>query len=78
MTYELWDTETGNLVDAFEAEEDALVAAAELILANTTAYPTALTLLRVADDGSISTVAEQEPVAALAKQAATDRARRTA
>jgi hypothetical protein len=78
MSYELWDTETGNLVDAFDREEDALVAAAELIAANTPAYPAALTLLRAGDDGSLTTVAERDPLAALAKRAIADRARQSA
>lgn len=78
MTYELWDSDTGNLVDAFDSEEEALVAAAELIAANAPAYPAALTLLRVSGDGSLATVAEREPLAALAGRAVAKRTRRTA
>jgi hypothetical protein len=78
MTYELRDIERGNLVDAFDGEEDALVAAAELIEANTPLYAAALTLLRVGDDGSLATVAEREPLAAVAERTVADRAKRPA
>ncbi len=57
MTYELWDTETGNLVEAFDDEATALHAARELILLNPDAYPSLLTLLSVGTDGKLETVA---------------------
>ncbi len=70
MGYELWDTETGNLVEAFDTQVDALVAADEVIAANAPAYPAALTLLRAGADGSLTTVAEGETLAALAQRTA--------
>ena len=78
MSYELWDTETGNLIEAFAIQADALVAARELITANVPAYPAALALLEVGDDGSLSTIAEGVPLGVLAEQAAATRARHPA
>ncbi|MFN8522626.1 MAG: hypothetical protein U0821_05905 [Chloroflexota bacterium] len=34
VNYELWDTETGNLVEALPSEADALLAARELVAMN--------------------------------------------
>jgi hypothetical protein len=66
MGYELWDTDTGNLVETFDSEVDALLATREWIGANASVYPVALTLLRVEEDGSLTTVVEGEALAALA------------
>ena len=51
MNYELWDTETGNLVEDFETEAAALEAARELIALNAPAYPACLALARRREDG---------------------------
>ncbi len=45
MSYELWDTETRNIIDHFESEADALLAARELVALNPSAYPGALALI---------------------------------
>ena len=66
MSYELWDTETGNLVEAFDNETDALTAARELIDLNTDVYPAMLTLLAVDERGELSTVAAGNDLGALA------------
>ena len=44
MPYELWDTETRNIVNTFESEAEALQAARELIALNSPVYPGALAL----------------------------------
>lgn len=66
MTYELWDTETGNLVEAFEDEATALYAARELIALNPEVYPALLTLLSVGEGGDLDTVASGDALGALA------------
>jgi hypothetical protein len=52
MHYELWDTETRNLIEDFDEEVSALVAAAELIDANRGHYPEHLALARVDATGT--------------------------
>jgi hypothetical protein len=76
MTYELWDTETGNLVEAFEDEAAALGAARELIALNPEAYPALLTLLSVADTGDLATVASGDALAILAARLPNEPSRR--
>ena len=66
MTYELWDTETGNLVEAFDDEAAALHAARELIALNPDVYPSLMTLLSVGTQGELETVATGEVLGALA------------
>lgn len=66
MTYELWDTETGNLVEAFADEATALHAARELIELNPDVYPSLLTLLSVGTNGELETVASGDALGALA------------
>ena len=46
VVYELWDTDSFNLVDGFETEAEALEVARELIELNRSAYPEALALAR--------------------------------
>ena len=65
MSYELWDTETGNLVEAFDNEADALGAARELIGLNADVYPEMLTLLSVDERGELATVAAGDDLGAL-------------
>ena len=65
MSYELWGTETGNLVEAFNNEADALGAARELIGLNADVYPEMLTLLSVDERGELATVAAGDDLGAL-------------
>lgn len=58
MHYELWDTETRNLVEDFDGEDEALVAADELIELNPAMYPSTLALARQNDDGTTSWLAD--------------------
>jgi hypothetical protein len=76
MTYELWDIESGNLVETFADQDEALHAARELIVLNAPAYPAALTLNAVDPEGELSTVAEGEALATLVADAQEQQARR--
>lgn len=55
MHYELWDKETGNLVDTFDTEQEALRAVQEVIETQGIAAAKAL-LLGVEDDVGRSTL----------------------
>jgi hypothetical protein len=78
MWYELWDTESRNLVYSFETEPEALDAARELIRLNPSAYPAALALTRVDDGGRMMTVAMGEALVARIGAAESERDRLTA
>ena len=69
MSYELWDTDTGNLVEAFEDEMSALIAARELIAINSDVYPAMLTLLAISNQGDLSTIASGDVLGARANAA---------
>jgi hypothetical protein len=77
MSYELWDTETGNLVETFEDQASALRAARELIALNADVYPGVLTLLAVDERGELATVASGAAPGALATSIADGGARRS-
>ena len=57
MAYELWDTDTRNIINTFEDGADALQAARELIEINSSAYPGALALVFEQDDGETTLIA---------------------
>jgi hypothetical protein len=67
MSYELWDTETRNIVETFESEADALQAARELIALNAPAYPGALALVFEDDEGETTLVARGSGLATRAR-----------
>jgi hypothetical protein len=77
MTYELWDTETGNLVESFGDELHALRAARELIDLNADVYPAMLTLLSVGERGELATIAEGDDLGARARSMPDEGARRS-
>ncbi len=77
MTYELWDTETGNLVESFGDDGEALRAAGELIALNPDVYPAALTLLSVDERGELGTVASGDALGTLAASPAHEGERRS-
>lgn len=77
MSYELWDTETGNLVDAFDNDAEALRAAGELMTLNPDVYPEMLTLLSVSDRGELATVAAGGELGTLVQSALDGGVRRT-
>ena len=66
MSYELWDTDTGSLVEAFDDQTAALTAARELIAVNDDVYPSMLTLLAVDEGGNLRTVASGETLERMA------------
>ena len=70
MHYELWDTESGNLLDDFDTQVDALGSVRSLILLNGTGAMSAVALVRV-EDGRAVTVAAGDDLEALATGAAT-------
>ena len=55
--YELWDTESRNLLDDFDTEAEALEAVRELTALNGSACTNALALTRVDSDGRMTTMA---------------------
>ena len=57
MYFELWDTDTRNLLYDFDTEEEALDAAAELVTLKPSIYPEHLALARGNDDGIASWLA---------------------
>jgi hypothetical protein len=64
--YELWDTESRNLLEDFGTEAEALAAVRELISLNGAACTDALALTRVTTDGRMTTVAMGDALAVLA------------
>jgi len=65
MTYDLWDVESGNIVNTFETERDALVVVRTLLGLNGQEYARALSLGAEDDDGSMRIIAEGEALAEL-------------
>ena len=57
MAYELWDTETRNIINTFGSEAVALRAARDLVALNSPAYPGALALTFEDNDGETTRVA---------------------
>jgi hypothetical protein len=66
VSCELWDTDSGNLVETFDDQVAALVAARELIAVNADVYPAMLTLLAIDERGTLSTVAAGDALGQLA------------
>ena len=67
MTFELWDTETRNLVETFATEDEALAAVRELVAVNADVYPAALALALEDDDGETTVIARGHQLAARAR-----------
>jgi len=67
MSYELWDTETRNIVETFESEAEALEAARELITLNSPAYPGALALVFEDNEGETTLIARGPGLATRAR-----------
>jgi hypothetical protein len=66
MTYDLWDVESGNIVNTFETEDDALAAVRTLLELNGDTYARALSLGCEHDDGRMQILAEGDALAARA------------
>jgi len=69
MHYELWDTESGNLLDDFDTQGDALGSVRSLMLLNGDGAMSAVALVRV-EGGRAVTVASGDGLEALARGAA--------
>lgn len=65
MHFELWDTESRNLLYDFDALDEAVAAAAELTSLNTDRYPERLALGRVDDDSRTTWIAAGSDLASL-------------
>ncbi len=70
MTYDLWDTSSGNIINTYETEAQALAMVRDLLEANGEAIAEALSLGYEADDGSIGIIAEGRELEARAKAGA--------
>ena len=55
--YELWDAQSGNLLDDFDTEAEALEAVRELVVLNGAGCTDSLALTRVHVDGRMATLA---------------------
>ena len=69
MIYDLWDTSSGNIINTYETEAQALAMVRGLVEANGAAFAKALSLGYEADDGSIGIIAEGRELEARAKAA---------
>jgi hypothetical protein len=58
MIYDLWDVESGNIINTYETEASALAVVRDLVAANGEGIIEALSLGYEADDGSGGLVAE--------------------
>lgn len=58
MIYDLWDVESGNIVNTFETEREALSAVRILLELNGSGYARALSLGWESDDGAMGIIAE--------------------
>lgn len=72
--FSLWDTESGNIVNTFEASDDALRVAAELISEFGASYADALELSWTSDHGEHRVIATGKPLIALAHRSPRRRA----
>jgi hypothetical protein len=70
MIYDLWDVESGNIVNTFETESEALSVVRTLLDLNEPEYARSLSLGFEDDDGSMEIVAEGDDLAARAATAA--------
>ncbi len=70
MTYELWDTETNNIVGVYESEPDALAVVRRAIAIHGVRYADELALLREDTHGNVETLAVGVALAELARTAA--------
>jgi hypothetical protein len=58
MAYDLWDVESGNIVNTFETEREALSVVRTLLDLNGPAYVQTLSLGHESDDGTMRIIAE--------------------
>lgn len=70
MIYELWDTESGNLIQAYESEADALALVRSAVDAYGAEYAADLALLLDSGRGDLTTIASGQDLAQRARAAA--------
>jgi hypothetical protein len=70
MFYELWDVQSGNIINTYETEEQALVVVRGLLDLNGTDYARALSLSFEDDNEDTTVIAEGMALAARAGAAA--------
>ncbi len=78
MHFELWDVESGNLLDDFDAEADALLAIGSLLANNEPDMAEELMLLRVGGQDGGGIIASGPDLARRARAACAQRGRLTA
>ena len=71
MFYELWDVRSGNLINTYDSESEALAVVRELLAANGSAYASALSLAFEDDEERTTLVARGLDLAERAEQART-------
>ncbi|MFN8635245.1 MAG: hypothetical protein U0893_15450 [Chloroflexota bacterium] len=71
MAYDLWDVESGNIVNTFETEREALTVVNTLLMLNGAGYAEALSLGYEGEDGSMQIVAEGVSLATRAASVST-------
>jgi hypothetical protein len=57
MNYELWDTETGNMIDCYDHEDDALALVRAGTIQFGVSYAETLALLREDETGNLTQIA---------------------
>jgi hypothetical protein len=78
MSFELWDTESGTVIESFACEAEALVAVRQLIAVNEPDYTDALALAEENSQGETRLIAEGAALAIRAGAASAERGRRSA
>ena len=68
MTYELWDTESRNVIGEFNSEADALAAVLEAVESNGEGSVALFTLVGAYDDGAVKGIAGGAELVKLARQ----------
>lgn len=71
MFYELWDVRSGNIVNTYDSEDEALMVVRELVAANGPEYARVLSLAVEDDDENTTLVAKGVALAQLAHSAST-------
>ena len=67
MTYELWETQTGNLVASFSREQDAMALVRDAVATHGEAYVRSLALVSEDETGHSATIAVADQLLARAR-----------
>ncbi len=68
MTYELWDTDSRNVIGQFDSEADALAAVLEAVQLNGAESAETFTLIGAFDDGAVKGLAGGRELVELARR----------